>query len=162
MFCLVLMLEFSKSQNDLSVEAGQLTVDHGQLQNSRHKSRSDSALNKTNVGLCSIVYKHLYWSTFPVIPIQCHVGRDQFTSNEEERVSSFIAVDVWTIWAIHLSKLFLINPLRFSSQPGLTWKMGRWQLVTIACCVWNIQWFSTIFFFFWKNNVLVKKCAAHW
>ncbi len=94
MFCLVLMLEFSKSQNDLSVEVGQLTVDHGQLQNSRHKSRSESAINKANVGLCSTAYKHLYCRTSPVIPIQCHVGRDQFTSNDEERVSSFIAVDV--------------------------------------------------------------------
>ncbi|XP_059354000.1 synaptotagmin-like protein 3 [Carassius carassius] len=41
--------KFSKSQNDLSVEAGQLTVDHGLLQNSRHKSRSESALNTTNL-----------------------------------------------------------------------------------------------------------------
>ncbi|XP_016337949.1 synaptotagmin-like protein 3 isoform X2 [Sinocyclocheilus anshuiensis] len=41
--------KFSKSQNDLSVEAGQLTVDHGLLQNSRHKSRSESAINKANL-----------------------------------------------------------------------------------------------------------------
>uniref|UniRef100_A0A8C1RG75 Synaptotagmin-like 3 n=1 Tax=Cyprinus carpio TaxID=7962 RepID=A0A8C1RG75_CYPCA len=41
--------KFSKSQNDLRVEAGQLTVDHGLLQDSRHKSRSESAINKTNL-----------------------------------------------------------------------------------------------------------------
>ncbi|XP_059369170.1 synaptotagmin-like protein 3 isoform X2 [Carassius carassius] len=41
--------KFSKSQNDLSVEAGQLTVDHGPLQNSRHKSRSESAINKASL-----------------------------------------------------------------------------------------------------------------
>ncbi|KAI2651748.1 Synaptotagmin-like protein 3 [Labeo rohita] len=44
--------KFSKSQNDLSVEVDQLTVDHGQLQNSRHKSRSESAINKVN--LCKV------------------------------------------------------------------------------------------------------------
>ncbi|XP_016304455.1 synaptotagmin-like protein 3 [Sinocyclocheilus anshuiensis] len=40
--------KFSKSQNDLSVEACQLTVDHG-LQNSRHTSRSESTINKANL-----------------------------------------------------------------------------------------------------------------
>ncbi|XP_043074840.1 synaptotagmin-like protein 3 isoform X2 [Puntigrus tetrazona] len=62
--------KFSKSQSDLSVEVGQLTVDHGLQQNSRRMSRSESAINKT--GLCKA-------PSLPNLP-QNRRGTEQYAS----------------------------------------------------------------------------------